>query len=588
MAVTYKGNVNLLNRPTVPNPAGGSSTLYSMSFEDNGEEVLIPRVSDDGRILSESEAIEQYRQSGQNLGKFKSPTAATVESDFLHKQQEDIGDFKSGASSSSYAALVDAIMNAKPAPKPADTGVIYNPQAMERQRFEEHTGYDPTVSDLQNLIAAWKGNKIMDAPIPGANPEVGTPGDAMVGALTGAMSKSGSASNPLADILGQTAGGGMAQQKAPSGRIRPDARYRGPLEKRIKGKVYRETDAGEAEQMLMGRDAGVDRHYATSKNLALGQGRNRGIKLESDPRQLEGKIDRSKPGSQIIENRGQGEVLANANTSKNLQDSIRRVTVDKSIKRDKLESAQTRNLIKKLAREGWSRTEQGSNIILKRPVPSGGSPRVAPGGRTPSEPSYRKSGEDMARAMRISNQGKSFAEQRYSFELPVKVTWKDGSIHTDIVKGLNQGHALQRARGNWSDASAIEGITKEQVGVLDRGRTPPKPPSPPEQRRPLRAGPEERRIKKQIVEIDRRIAESDRRLKDRGLSGREPTSARYETPVDKQVREIREAIESKPSPNRLAEMIQIANENSLKTQVKPAPNQMAIDALHEAMLKRND
>jgi len=270
--------------------------------------------------------------------------------------------------SSSYAALVDAIMNAKPAPKPADTGVIYNPQEMERQRFEEHTGYNPTVSDLQNLIAAWKGNKILDAPIPGANPEVGTPGDAMVGALTGALSRSGSASNPMADVLGQTAGGGMAQQQAPGGRIRPDVKYRGPLAERIKGKVYRETDAGEAEQMLMGRNAGDDRYYATSKNLALGQGRNRGIKLESDPRQLEGKIDRTKPASRMLETKGHGEILANANTAKNLQDSIRRVTVDKSLKRDKLERAQTTNLIKKLAREGWTRTEQGSNIILKRPA----------------------------------------------------------------------------------------------------------------------------------------------------------------------------------------------------------------------------
>ena len=49
-------------------------------------------------------------------------------------------------------------------------------------------------------------------------------------------------------------------------------------------------------------------------------------------------------------------------------------------------------------------------------------------------------------------QSKPFSEQRYKYELPVKVTWPDGSSHIDSIKGLNRSHALERARFNWEGA----------------------------------------------------------------------------------------------------------------------------------------
>lgn len=81
------GNIDLANRPVVKNQDGSISTVRSMSFGEDGKEILVPTVSPDGRILSDQEAIDQYHQSGQNLGVFANPNDATAYAQTLHNQQ---------------------------------------------------------------------------------------------------------------------------------------------------------------------------------------------------------------------------------------------------------------------------------------------------------------------------------------------------------------------------------------------------------------------------------------------------------------------------------------------------------------------
>lgn len=98
------GNIiNLYNRPVTKAPAGPSglqtgdqlgqtSTTFSKSFNINGKETLIPTVVD-GKFLTDDEAVDRFKKTGQHLGIFADPKSADEYVGLLHKSQEAVGNY---------------------------------------------------------------------------------------------------------------------------------------------------------------------------------------------------------------------------------------------------------------------------------------------------------------------------------------------------------------------------------------------------------------------------------------------------------------------------------------------------------------
>lgn len=97
--LTDRGNIDLTKRPRVQN-GKDISTVRSASFDfGDGKETLIPTVSDDGKLLSNDEAVAQFKKTGKHLGKFETPDQASAYAKTLHEQQEQMYAGKAPAAS---------------------------------------------------------------------------------------------------------------------------------------------------------------------------------------------------------------------------------------------------------------------------------------------------------------------------------------------------------------------------------------------------------------------------------------------------------------------------------------------------------
>lgn len=155
------GTIDLTRRPVVKNADGTISTLRSMSVGIDGKEVLVPTIAPDGRELNEEEAIAQYEKTGQHLGVFDTPEAATS---YAKTLSDRIGK-KAG---SAAKALITAQLETGQADPLAGVGQIANDSAGSKSYGNFGLNTNGSMQEfakdyLGETITAAPGSKEFDA-----------------------------------------------------------------------------------------------------------------------------------------------------------------------------------------------------------------------------------------------------------------------------------------------------------------------------------------------------------------------------------------------------------------------------------------
>ncbi|WP_291163352.1 hypothetical protein [Gemmatimonas sp. UBA7669] len=148
--------------------------------------------------------------------------------------------------------------------------------------------------------------------------------------------------------------------------------------------AYREMSPYAALGMLEGQHVGPQgdtTFLATSPEMALGQGANRGVLVELDTQALQGQVNTSKPMWAPSYESGAFELVARDNTDAQYQQAIRAVTVRPGTPMQTWE----RRRLDGLTRDGWSKTANADGSVTYRPPAATTAPR-SPSGDPAADP----------------------------------------------------------------------------------------------------------------------------------------------------------------------------------------------------------
>lgn len=206
------GNIQWYDRPQVKTDSiqpGTHGTVYSESREENGLEVLYPRIYD-GALHSSDEAWQHYKATGQHMGKFK--TAADADA-FGQKYHED-----AQAGKYDHPAQLD-FSKAVPLENDPDPGYAINDVGNKVIVPKEGEQFQDTIN---RAVTHWKSLSSEDQQKQ-MNAEIATMPEKVPEALTGAAI-AGIAGPAALAAPGEIAGGVRAAVSAPLGGTAPIVR----------------------------------------------------------------------------------------------------------------------------------------------------------------------------------------------------------------------------------------------------------------------------------------------------------------------------------------------------------------------------
>jgi len=177
------GNIDLTNRPVVNNPDGTTSTVRTITIEDDGKTILIPTVVN-GKIVSNQEAIDHYKKTGENMGTFSSEDAAEEYDKDLHNRmgwngapgssqeawQNSAGSNSSAGPDDARQLMYEQTLDALPK-KMGDLiksryGTTYNPTVLQGLRMAGMTPAQASTEAYRDSLNQARQDRINQAKVP--------------------------------------------------------------------------------------------------------------------------------------------------------------------------------------------------------------------------------------------------------------------------------------------------------------------------------------------------------------------------------------------------------------------------------------
>ena len=151
--------------------------------------------------------------------------------------------------------------------------------------------------------------------------------------------------------------------------------YRVPLST-YTDRLWREMHPDAALEVLPGSNVSAGHpfgpprdFYADTPELALGQGNNRGVRVEYDSHAFEGQVNTKKPAWQPLWEQGQAEYQASPIQGKSQRDAVRSIEIDRGAlnAEPRVTRIMYRNLLDRLERAGWGVNRTDDKFTATRP-----------------------------------------------------------------------------------------------------------------------------------------------------------------------------------------------------------------------------